>query len=220
MECGILQRVIGDDQTWPDGMAEGAVVPGKPGNAGGGKGPWFRINAESSEDRRLGNLSTPASVRKLQRALHVKAKAEPEFRFYALYDKLYREDILLYAYNRCRANKGSTGVDGQTFDDIEQLGVQAWLVELEQSLRKQTYRPDPIKRVYIPKPNGKLRPLGLSILRDRVCMMTAVPVLEPIFDAKGSLLLAKSCNNLSFRSNLGQNLRNGAVLRHSERERQ
>lgn len=131
----------------------------------------------------MGNLSTPASVRKLQRALHVKAKAEPEFRFYALYDKLYREDILLHAYNRCRANKGSPGVDGQTFDDIERLGVQAWLGELAQSLREQTYRPDPIKRVYIPKPNGKLRPLGLSTLRDRVCMMAAVLVLEPIFEA-------------------------------------
>ena len=131
----------------------------------------------------MGNLSTPASVRKLQRALHVKAKAEPEFRFYALYDKLYREDMLLHTYNRCRANKGAPGVDGQTSDDIEQLGVQAWLGELAKSLREQTYRPDPIKRVYIPKPNGKLRPLGLSTLKDRVCMMAAVLVLEPIFEA-------------------------------------
>lgn len=130
----------------------------------------------------MGNLSTPESVRNLQTALQVKAKAEPEFRFYALYDKLYREDVLLTAYRKCRANKGAPGVDGQTFDDIESYGRERWLGELAQALKEQSYRPQAIKRVYIPKPNGKRRPLGLSCLRDRVCMMAMVLILEPIFE--------------------------------------
>ena len=85
---------------------------------------------EVARGRRLGNLSTPISVQKLQAALHAKAKAEPEFRFYALYDKLYRDDVLAHAYARCRANKGAPGVDGQTFDDIERYGRERWLGEL------------------------------------------------------------------------------------------
>lgn len=164
-------------------MADGFVVPRRPGNTGVGKEPWFRINAARSEGRRLGNLSTPLSVRKLQRALHVKAKAEPGYRFYALYDKLYRPDVLLHAYMRCRANKGAPGVDGQTFDDVERYGRERWLGELALQLREQRYEALAIRRVYIPKANGKLRPLGLSALRDRVCMMAAVIVLEPIFEA-------------------------------------
>lgn len=164
-------------------MAEGFVLPRKPGNAGGGKEPWFRINAGRSEGRRLGNLSTPIGVQKLQAALHAKAKAESEFRFYALYDKLYRTDVLTHAYERCRANKGAPGVDGQTFADIERYGRERWLGELALALREEKYHPEAIKRVFIPKANGKLRPLGLSNLRDRVCMMAAVLVLEPIFEA-------------------------------------
>ena len=148
-----------------------------------GKGPWFRINAGSGEGRRLGNLSTPISVQKLQAALHAKAKAEPEFRFYALYDKLYRLDVLTHAYDRCRANKGAPGVDGQTFDDIERYGGNGGLGNWRwRSGRRRTNR-EAIKRVFIPKANGKLRPLGISSLRDRVCMMAAVLVLEPIFEA-------------------------------------
>ena len=131
----------------------------------------------------MGNLSTPRSVRKLQRALHAKAKAEPGFRFYALYDKVYREDILAHAYAQCRSNKGAPGVDGQTFEDIEAYGVERWLGELAQSLRKEKYRPEPIKRVDIPKTNGGQRPLGISTIRDRVCMTAAMLVLEPIFEA-------------------------------------
>lgn len=131
----------------------------------------------------MGNLSTPISVQKLQAALHAKAKAEPEFRFYALYDKLYRDDVLAHAYARCRANKGAPGVDGQTFDDIERYGRERWLGELALALREKRYQPEAIKRVFIPKANGKLRPLGLSTLRDRVCMMAAVVVLDPIFEA-------------------------------------
>jgi RNA-directed DNA polymerase len=131
----------------------------------------------------LGDLSTPKSVQKLQAALHAKAKAEAGYRFYALYDKVSREDVLVHAYAQCRSNKGAAGVDGQDFADIEAYGVQRWLGELALALRQETYRPDPIRRVYIPKANGKLRPLGISTLRDRVCMTAAMLVLEPIFEA-------------------------------------
>jgi group II intron reverse transcriptase/maturase len=131
----------------------------------------------------LGNLSTPKSVQKLQRALHAKAKAEAGYRFYALYDKIYREDILTHAYAQCCSNKGAPGVDGQEFADVEAYGVQRWLGELALALREETYRPEPIRRVFIPKANGKLRPLGISTLRDRVCMTAALFVLEPIFEA-------------------------------------
>jgi group II intron reverse transcriptase/maturase len=131
----------------------------------------------------LGNLSTPDSVQKLQTALHAKAKAEPGYRFYALYDKISREDILAHAYAQCRSNKGASGVDAQDFADIEAYGAPRWLGELALALRQKTYRPDPIRRVFIPKANGKLRPLGISTLRDRVCMTAAMLVLEPIFEA-------------------------------------
>jgi len=131
----------------------------------------------------LGNLSTPKCVQRLQKALHAKAKAEPDLRFYALYDKIYREDILAHAYAQCRSNKGAPGVDRQDFADVEAYGVERWLGELALALREETYRPDPIRRVFIPKANGKLRPLGISTLRDRVCMTAAMLVLEPIFEA-------------------------------------
>ena len=131
----------------------------------------------------MGNLSTPRSVQKLQRALHAKAKAEPGFRFYALYDKIHRDDILAHAYSQCRSNKGAPGVDGQDFEEVDAYGVQRWLGELALALREEAYRPDPIRRVFIPKANGKLRPLGISTLRDRVCMTAAMLVLEPIFEA-------------------------------------
>ena len=123
----------------------------------------------------MGNLSTPKNVQKLQTALHAKAKAEPGYRFYALYDKISRNDILAHAYALCRSNKGATGVDGQDFAEIEAYGLERWLGELALALRDETYRPDPIRRVYIPKSNGKLRPLGISTLRDRVCMTAAIP---------------------------------------------
>jgi RNA-directed DNA polymerase len=131
----------------------------------------------------LGNLATPKSVQKLQTALHAKAKAEAGYRFYALYDKISREDILAHAYAQCRSNRGAPGVDRQDFADIEAYGVERWLAELALALRQETYRPEPIRRVFIPKANGKLRPLGISTLRDRVCMTAAMLVLEPIFEA-------------------------------------
>lgn len=116
-------------------------------------------------------------------ALHAKAKAEAGYRFYALYDKISREDILAHAWAQCRSNKGAPGVDGQDFADVEAYGVQRWLGELALALKEESYRPDPIRRVFIPKANGKLRPLGISTLRDRVCMTAAMLVLEPIFEA-------------------------------------
>jgi group II intron reverse transcriptase/maturase len=116
-------------------------------------------------------------------ALHAKAKAEAGYRFYALYDKISREDILALAYAQCRSNKGAPGGDGQDFVEIEAYGVERWLGELALALRQETYRPDPIRRVFIPKANGKLRPLGISTLRDRVCMTAAMLVLDPIFEA-------------------------------------
>ena len=127
----------------------------------------------------MGYLSTPKSVQKLQTALHAKAKAEAGYRFYALYDKISREDILAHAYAQCRSNKGASGVDGQNFADIEAYGVERWLGELALALREESYQPDPIRRVFIPKANGKLRPLGISTVRDRVCMTAAMLVLEP-----------------------------------------
>lgn len=105
----------------------------------------------------MGNLSTPTRVQKLQRALHAKAKAEAGYRFYALYDKLFREDILAHAYALCRSHRGAPGVDGQDFENVEAYGVERWLAELAAELREECYRPEAIRRVYIPKANGKLR---------------------------------------------------------------
>jgi len=129
------------------------------------------------------NLTTPASVQKLQTALHAKAKESPSYRFHALYDKVYRRDVLAYAYERCKANGGAAGADDQTFEDIEKCGEQQWLDELTQELKSRTYQPQPVRRVYIPKPDGKQRPLGIPTIRDRVAQTAAVLVLEPIFEA-------------------------------------
>ncbi|MBX9629894.1 MAG: hypothetical protein K2X67_05160 [Burkholderiales bacterium] len=110
----------------------------------------------------MGNLATPPRVQKLQSALHAKAKDEPGYRYYLLYDKVYRADVLEFAYRCCEANKGAAGVDGQRFEDIEAYGEGRWLGELADRLRSKTYEPKAVKRVWIPKPNGiKLRPLGV-----------------------------------------------------------
>ena len=129
------------------------------------------------------SLTTPSSVQKLQTALHAKAKESPDFRFYALYDKVYRKDVLTHAYERCEAKGGAAGVDEQTFEDIERYGMERWLDELTQELKSRTYQPQPVRRVYIPKPDGKQRPLGIPTIRDRVLQTAAVLVLEPIFEA-------------------------------------
>jgi group II intron reverse transcriptase/maturase len=129
------------------------------------------------------SLQPPPLVEKLQATLHTKAKESPQYRFYALYDKVYRADVLAYAFERCRANGGAAGVDGQTFADIEKYGVWQWLGELAQDLKGKTYRPRAVRRVWIPKADGKQRPLGIPTIRDRVVQMAAVLVLEPIFEA-------------------------------------
>src|SRR6201981_696365 len=116
-------------------------------------------------------------------ALHAKAKAEAGYRFYALYDKNSREDILAHAYAQCRSTTGAPGLDAQDFAATERDGLERWLAELALALKEETYRPEPIRRVVIPKANGTLRPLGISTVRDRVCMTAAMLVLEPIFEA-------------------------------------
>lgn len=129
------------------------------------------------------SLRPPEKVRKLQTTLHAKAKEAPSYRFYALYDKVYREDVLAHAYRRCRRNGGSAGVDGESFAAIESEGVEEWLGVLREELRKKTYTPQPVLRVWIPKPNGDRRPLGIPTIRDRVVQTAVVLVLEPIFEA-------------------------------------
>ena len=129
------------------------------------------------------SLTTPPSVQKLQTALHDKAKGSSDLRFHALYDKVYRKDVLAFAYQCCQANGGAAGVDGQTFKGIEEYGVEQWLDELAEELKSRTYRPSPVRRVYIPKPDGKQRPLGVPTIRDRTVETAAVLVLEPIFEA-------------------------------------
>jgi len=129
------------------------------------------------------SLETPDKVEKLRKALHVKAKENPRFRFYQLYDKLYRWDVLVHAFRLCRANGGAEGVDGETFEQIASKGSKTWLEELANTLREKTYRADPVRRVWIPKANGKQRPLGIPTIRDRVVQTAAVLVLEPIFEA-------------------------------------
>jgi len=130
------------------------------------------------------SLATPEKIRSLQRKLYRKAKAEPAFRFYVLYDKICREDILLHAYGLARANAGAPGVDGVTFAQIEEQGLEAWLAGLREDLVLKRYRPDPVRRVMIPKASGDgERPLGIPTVRDRVVQTAAKIVLEPIFEA-------------------------------------
>jgi len=124
-----------------------------------GRGLSSRLTQEAERDRRLGNLQTPINVQKLQMALH--AKEEYGYRFYLLYDKVHRPGVLDYAYRNCKANQGAAGADGVRFEDIEAYGEERWLGELAERLKKKDYRPEAVKRVWIPKPNGKLRPLGI-----------------------------------------------------------
>ena len=129
------------------------------------------------------SLETPEQIRSLQNKLYAKAKAEPTYRFYLLYDKVYREDILAPAYRLARSNGGAPGVDRVRFEDIEASGVEEWLAGLRKELRTETYRPQPVRRVMIPKPGGGERPLGIPTIRDRVAQTAAKLVLEPIFEA-------------------------------------
>jgi group II intron reverse transcriptase/maturase len=116
-------------------------------------------------------------------ALHAKAKGSASTRFYSLYDKVFRVDVLTHAYALCRSNGGAAGVDGQTFEDIEALGVGSWIAELMQRLRSKRYHPQPVRRVYIPKSDGTVRPLGIPTITDRVVQTAVMVVLEGIFEA-------------------------------------
>src|SRR5450759_4556384 len=129
------------------------------------------------------SLTTPDKIRSLQRKLYCKAKAEPVFRFYLLYDKICREDILRHAYALARANAGAPGVDGVTFAQIDAYGVDAWLAGVREEIVSKTYRPEPVRRVMIPKPGGGERPLGIPCIKDRVVQTAAKLVIEPIFEA-------------------------------------
>src|SRR5438093_614394 len=129
------------------------------------------------------SLTTPSKIRELQIKLYRKAKNEPEFRFYQLYDKVYREDILNHAYALARANDGGPGVDGERFEDIESKGLAEWMNGLREDLRNKTYRPQPVRRVFRPKPGGGERPLGIPTIRDRVAQTAAKLILEPIWEA-------------------------------------
>lgn len=138
---------------------------------------------EPERPKRKKDMTTDERARLLQRKLYCKAKQEQAYRFYVLYDKVFVWYILEEAYWRVRASGGAPGIDGQTFEKIEIAGLDAFLKELQEDLRKQTYRPKPVKRVWIPKANGKKRPLGIPTIRDRVAQMACKLIIEPIFEA-------------------------------------
>jgi RNA-directed DNA polymerase len=129
------------------------------------------------------SLETPTQIRTLQKKLYIKAKQEPEYRFYLLYDKIYREDILAHSWALAKANAGAPGVDGVSFEQIESAGLTEWLTGIKEELRNRTYKPEPVRRVMIPKAGGGQRPLGIPTIRDRVVQTATKLVLEPIFEA-------------------------------------
>jgi RNA-directed DNA polymerase len=136
------------------------------------------------DEREIGvSLTAPTKLEELQGKLYAKAKAEPSFRFYLLYDKIYRRDVLEEALRRAKANRGAPGVDGQTFEQVKEYGEERWLGDLQWELQEKRYQPQPVRRVLIPKPGGGERPLGIPTVRDRVVQTAAKLILEPIFEA-------------------------------------
>ncbi len=173
--------------------SDGAVVPLIAGmNPAGGKGPDFGHAGGRGKREGMAGTARPISpgghqptdkVRQLQNRLWAAAKQSPGRRFHALYDRIYRPDVLWEAWKRVRANRGAAGVDGLTLEAVEAYGVQRMIDELAADLRAGTYRPSPVRRVEIPKPDGSKRPLGIPTVRDRLCQQAAKVVLEPLFEA-------------------------------------
>jgi len=153
-------------------------------NLGRGKGQCLHhVSEEGKEKEIAAMLTTPEQIQELQKKLYQKAKQDSEFRFYALYDKVYRRDIMEHAYHRVKANKGAPGIDGMTFEAIEEEGAERYVETIAEELRNKTYKPLPVKRVYIPKPNGGKRPLGIPTIKDRVVQIAVKLIIEPIFEA-------------------------------------
>jgi len=173
--------------------SDGVVVPLIAGrNPAGGKDPDFGHAGDGATRKGMAGTARPNSpgghapadnVRQLQNRLWAAAKQSPGRRFHALYDRIHRSDVLWEAWRRVRANRGAAGVDGLTLEAVEDYGVHRMLDELAERLRAGIYRPAPVRRVEIPKPDGTKRPLGIPTVADRVCQQAAKIVLEPIFEA-------------------------------------
>lgn len=131
----------------------------------------------------IGQQHSIGKSRQLQRNLYLAAKKDRQRRFHALYDRIFRLDILWRAWKEVRENKGSAGIDGITFEMIEEYGVEEYLLDIQEDLQNKKYRPQPVKRVYIPKPDGKQRPLGIPTIRDRIVQQACKIVIEPVFEA-------------------------------------